>query len=63
MRNCCFKIGENKTDLPLIKNILTPLDKSTRSTGLKAESPEKNVVTQKKIVGSITTALVISNDE
>ena len=47
------KSGESK---PLAKNVLIPL-------GLTAAAPASDVGTHKKVLGSETTALIISNDE
>ena len=48
--------------LPLLKNVLTPLAKSVLiSLGLIAAATDAS--TQKKIYGSGTTALIISNEE
>ena len=50
--------------LPLMKNVLTPLAKSALiPLGLTAAASATHAAIQKKIYGSGTTALVISNDE
>ena len=50
--------------LGLMKNVLTPLAKSALiPLGLTAAASATHVAIQKKIYGSGTTALVISNDE
>ena len=51
------------TGLPLMKNVLTPLSKSAFiSLGLTAAAATEATI-QKKIYGSGTTALIISNEE
>ena len=50
--------------LSLMKNVLAPLAKSVLiQLGLTAAASEKHVTIQKKIFGSGTTALMISNEE
>ena len=50
--------------LPLMKNVLTILTKSVLILlGLSAGISAADVATQKKIYGSGTTALIISNEE
>ena len=52
------------TGLPLMKNVLTPLSKSAFiSLGLTAAAAATEATIQKKIYGSGTTALIISNEE
>ena len=51
-------------DLPLIKNVLTPLVKSALiPLGLWAAASATDAAIQKKIYGSDTTALKVSNEE
>ena len=50
--------------LPLVKNVLTPLAKPVLiQFELKAATSETDAAFQKKIFGSNTTALIISNEE
>ena len=50
--------------LSLMKNVLTPLAKSVLiQLELTAVASEKHVTIQKKILGSGTAALMISNEE
>ena len=50
--------------LPLMKSVLTPLAKSTLlPLGLSAEILAADAVIQKRIYGSGSTALIISNEE
>ena len=50
--------------LPLIKSVLTPLAKSVLiPLGLIAEMSATDATIQRKIYGSGTTALIISNEE
>ena len=52
------------TGLPLMKHIIQPLVKSVLITlGLTAAASAAEVVIYKKILGSGTTTLIISNDE
>ena len=51
-----------KTGLPLIKNVIKPLSK-TIPLGLTAAPSGADAGIHKKILGSGTTALIISNDE
>ena len=51
-------------DLPLIKNVLTPLVKGALSPlGQWATASATDAAVQKKIYGSDTTALKVSNEE
>ena len=51
-------------DLPLIKNLLTPLTKGVMiPLGLTAAASATDAAIQKKIYRQGTTALVISNDK
>ena len=53
-----------KTGLPLIKNVIKPLAKSVLiPLGLTAAASAADAGIHKKILGSGTTALVISNEE
>ena len=53
-----------KTGLPLIKNVLKPLAKSVLiPLGLTAAGSAADAGIQKKLLGSGTTTLVISNEE
>ena len=53
-----------KTGLPLIKNVNKPLTKSVLiPLGLTAAASAADVGIHKKILGSGTTTLIISNDE
>ena len=54
-----------KVALPLVKNVLQPLAKSVLMIplGLTAAATAAEVGIHKKILGSGTTALVISNEE
>ena len=53
-----------KTGFPLIKNVIKPLAKSILiSLGLTAAASAADAGIQKKIYGSGTTTLVISNEE
>ena len=53
-----------KTGLPLIKNVIKPLAKSVLiPLGLTAAASAANAGIHKKILGSGTTTLVISNEE
>ena len=53
-----------KTGLPLIKNVIKPLANSVLiPLGLTAAASAADAGTQKKILGSGTTTLVISNEE
>ena len=53
-----------KTGLPLIKNVIKPLAKSVLvPLGLTAAALAADAGIYKKILGSATTALIISNDE
>ena len=53
-----------KTGLPLIKNVIKPLTKSVLiSSGLTAAVSAVDAGIHKKILGSGTTTLIISNDE
>ena len=53
-----------KTGLPLIKNVIKPLAKSVLiPLGLNAAASTADAGIQKKIYGSGTTTLVISNEE
>ena len=50
--------------LPLMKSVLTPLAKSVLiSSGLSAGMSAADTASQKKISGSGTTKLIISNEE
>ena len=50
--------------LPVMKSVLTPLAKSVLIPfGLTAAAPATDGSIQKKICGSRTTALIISNEE
>ena len=50
--------------LPLMKNLLTMLAKNVLiPLGLTAEASATNVAIQSKIFGSVTLALIISNEE
>ena len=50
--------------LPLIKNVLKPLAKSILITlGLTATVPSTDVAVHKKMFGSGTTTLLVSNEE
>ena len=50
--------------LPLVKNVVTPLAKSILvPLGLTTAASETEAAIQKKIFGSGTTALIISNEE
>ena len=52
------------TGLPLIKNVIKPLAKSVLiPLGLTAAASAADAEIQKKILGSGTTALIISNKE
>ena len=51
-------------ELPLMKNVLTPLAKNILLPfGLSAGMSAADAAIQKKIYGSGTTALIISNEE
>ena len=53
-----------KTRLPLIKNVINPLAKGVLITlGLTAAASAADAGIHKKILGSGTTTLIISNDE
>ena len=53
-----------KTRLPLIKNVIEPLAKSALiPLGLTAAASAADAGIHKKILGSTTTTLIISNDE
>ena len=53
-----------KTGLPLIKNVIKPLAKSVLiPLGLTAAASTADTGIHKKILGSGTTTLIISNDE
>ena len=53
-----------KTGLPLIKNVIKPLAKSVLiALGLTAAASAADSVIHKKILGSGTTTVIISNDE
>ena len=53
-----------QTELPLIKNVITPLVKSVLiRLGLTAAVLAADAGIDKKILGSGTTTLIISNDE
>ena len=53
-----------KTRLPLIKNVIKPLAKSALiPLGLTAAASAADAGIHKKILGSTTTTLIISNDE
>ena len=53
-----------KTGLPLIKKIIEPLAKSVLiSLGLTATASAADAGIQKKVLGSGTTTLIISNEE
>ena len=53
-----------KTGLPWIKNVIKPLDKSVLITlGLTAAASAADAGIHKKILGSGTTTLLISNEE
>ena len=53
-----------KTGLPLIKNVIKPLAKSVLiPLGLTAAVSAADAEIHKKILGSGTTTLIISNDE
>ena len=53
-----------KTGLPLIKNVIKPLSKSVLiPLGLTAAAPAADTGIHKKILGSRTTTLIISNEE
>ena len=53
-----------KTGLPLIKNVIKPLPKSVLiPLGLTAAASPADAEIQKKILGSGTTTLIISNEE
>ena len=53
-----------KTGLPLIKNVIKPLAKSVLiPLGLTAAGSAADAGIQKKLLGSGTTTLVISNEE
>ena len=53
-----------KTGLPLIKNVIKPLAKSVLiPLGLTAAASAADAGIHKKILGSGTTTLIISNDE
>ena len=53
-----------KTGLPLIKNVTKPLAKSVLiPLGLTAEASAADAGIHKKILGSGTTTLIISNEE
>ena len=53
-----------KTGLPLIKNVIKPLAKSVLiPLGLTAAASAADAGIHKKILGSATTTLIISNDE
>ena len=53
-----------KTELPLIKNVIKPLAKNFLiPLGLTIEAAAADVRKQKKILGSGTTTLIISNEE
>ena len=52
------------TNLPLMKNLLTPLGKSVLvPLGLTAAASATDAAIRKKMLGRETTALIISNDE
>ena len=53
-----------KTGLPLMKNVITPLAKSVLiPLGLTVAASAADAGIHKKILGSETTTLIISNDE
>ena len=53
-----------KTGLPLMKNVLKPLAKSVLiSLGLTGAASTKDTAIHKKMFGSSTTTLIISNKE
>ena len=53
-----------KTGLPLMKNVITPLAKSVLiQLGLTAAASAADAGIHKKILGSGTTTLMISNDQ
>ena len=53
-----------KTGLPLIKNLIKPLAKIVLvPLGLTAEASATDAGIHKKILGSLTTTIIISNDE
>ena len=53
-----------KTGLPLIKNVIKPLAESVLiPLGLTAATSAADAEIHKKILGSGTTTLIISNDE
>ena len=53
-----------KTGLPLMKNVVTPFARSVSiPLGLTAAASAADAGIHKKILGSGTTALIISNDE
>ena len=53
-----------KTGLPLMKNVIKPLAKSVLiPVGLTAAASAADAGIHKKILGSGTTTLIISNDE
>ena len=52
-----------KSGLPLLKNLIKPLAKSVLIPGLTAAAWAADAGIHKKILGSGTTTLVISNDE
>ena len=53
-----------KTGLPLIKNVIKPSAKSVLiPSGLTASASAADAVIHKKILGSGTTTLIISNEE
>ena len=53
-----------KTGLPLMKNVIKPLAKSVLiPLGLTAAASAADVGIHKKILGSTTTTLIISNDK
>ena len=52
-----------KSGLPLLKNVIKPLAKSVLIPGLTAAASAADAGIHKKILGSGTTTLVISNDE
>ena len=53
-----------KTGLPLVKNVIKPLAKSVLiPLGLTAAASVAGAGIHKKILGSRTAALIISNDE
>ena len=59
-----YATGLVTTDLPLMKSVLTPLAKIVLIPfELTVTAPTTDAAIQKKIYGSVTTALIISNEE